>query len=316
MIAGKSTLNYPPATTCNYNLPAKDPNYLLTVGKIYEGPTRIKTDPAFKQSTSNTMYLLQFCNAYNIDAFSKGLGQLILSTRLNANGELKPESPGYIDLVSEPVIDPNTLYLYSQEVAGIVKADTDRQNNTTQTGGTDAALGHFAAEFGDGSDTLTPAIQAEVARAVELCLAQFPAGQRPNKFTLTSGASTEYGKKQMPFSKGVGPVAVTTTDETKNQDLAYRRGLAFMTALNAGLLKKDHPGFGAYEIAWSIGASGKPENSADRFVDLNISQNAVKPKVKETNTADGTQTGSAVVSIKEKGQFYEHRLTLTAAESK
>jgi hypothetical protein len=118
----------------------------------------------------------------------------------------------------------------------------------------------------------------------------------------------------MPKAAGTG--AVTPSDDaTKNQDLAYRRGVAFMNALNAGLKAKGHPGFDSYEVAWSIGLSGQQANAADRFVDLNISQNAVKPKATETTAIAGTTTGSAVSNVRANAQFYELKLTFAAAQA-
>ena len=119
----------------------------------------------------------------------------------------------------------------------------------------------------------------------------------------------------MPFSKGVGPVAVTTTDETKNQDLAYRRGLAFMTALNAGLKAKGHLGFPTAVIKWTIGQSGPAANNADRFVDLNITDNAKQPIAPlPTNTTTGALAGPATATVKDKAQLYELQLSFTAAQ--
>ena len=157
---------------------------------------------------------------------------------------------------------------------------------------------------------------AKVADAVKLCMTQFPAGKIPQKFTLTSGASTEYGvdkagvKIQMPFSKGVGPVTGTTVENT-NQALAYRRGVAFMKALNTGLLEKDHPGFGAYEIAWSIGESGKQSNEADRFVDLNIQLNSKGPVLPDTISNATVKTDKSVTNTLSTGQFFEFKLTIS-----
>jgi hypothetical protein len=304
LIAGQSKLNYTKATA-EYNMSGTDAGSVFTSGKISgsaQGP--INTDPRFAKATSRINFVLAFCNAYNTKAFETGQGQFILSTRL--------QEDGYLDLVSAPTIDADNLYLYSQQLLGDQAVGKEVTTTVTQTGGTDATQGKFAAEFAAGSDQLTPAIQAEVAKAVELCIAKFPAGQRPDKFTLTSGASTEWNGKQMPKAAGTG--AVTPSDDaTKNQDLAYRRGVAFMNALNAGLKAKGHPGFDSYEVEWSIGLSGQQANAADRFVDLNIAKNAVKPKATENTTATGTTTGSAVSNVRAKGQFYELKLNFVPA---
>jgi hypothetical protein len=308
LIAGKSTLTYTKATA-EYMPTAAGIGVAATQGKIQNGAAVISTDPRWAKSQSGITSVLRFCNAYNTKAFETGQGQIILSTRL--------QEDGYLDLTSAPTIDADNLYLYSQQLRGDLAAGKETTTTVTQTGGADATGGKFAAGFAQGSDQLNPAIQAEVAKAVELCVAKFPAGQRPDKFTLTSGASTEFGnpKKQMPKAAGTGPVT-PTDDATKNQDLAYRRGVAFMNALNAGLKAKGHPGFDNYEVAWSIGLSGQQENAADRFVDLNIAQNAVKPKAVETTVTTGTQTGSAVSDIRSKGQFYELKLNLVVAAKK
>jgi hypothetical protein len=303
LIAGQSKLNYTKATA-EYNMSGTDAAIAFTSGKISSSSGPINTDPRFAQSVSRITFVLAFCNAYNTKAFETGQGQFILSTRL--------QEDGYLDLTSAPIVDADNLYLYSQQLLGDQVVGKEVTTTVTQTGGTDATQGKFAAEFAAGSDQLTPAIQAEVAKAVDLCVAKFPAGSRPDKFTLTSGASTEWNGKQMPKAAGTG--AVTPSDDaTKNQDLAYRRGVAFMNALNAGLKAKGHPGFDSYEVAWSIGLSGQQANAADRFVDLNIAQNAVKPKATENTTATGTTTGSAVSNVRAKGQFYELKLNFVPA---
>ena len=181
----------------------------------------------------------------------------------------------------------------------------------TRVGGEEGASGNFAAEFDQGSDVVNAKVQAEVAKAVELCLAKFPAGKRPDKFTLTSGASTEFNGKQMPAKAGVGPVK-PTDDATKNQDLAYRRGVSFMNALNAGLKAKGHPGFDSFEIAWSIGKSGQPANPADRFVNLEIQKNSVKPIAKETSKMSTNVTGGETQVATTKGQIFELMLSFNA----
>jgi hypothetical protein len=303
LIAGQSKLNYT-KTTAEYNMSGTDAGIAFTSGKISSSSGPINTDPRFAKGVSRINFVLAFCNAYNTKAFETGQGQFILSTRL--------QEDGYLDLTSAPTVDPDNLYLYSQQLLGDKVVGKEVTTTVTQTGGTDATQGKFAAEFAAGSDQLTPAIQAEVAKAVDLCVAKFPAGSRPDKFTLTSGASTEWNGKQMPKAAGTG--AVTPSDDaTKNQDLAYRRGVAFMNALNAGLKAKGHPGFDSYEVAWSIGLSGQQANAADRFVDLNIAQNAVKPKATENTTATGTTTGSAVSNVRAKGQFYELKLNFVPA---
>jgi hypothetical protein len=279
----------------------------MTQGRIGINSLEIDTDPRWSKATSSTGMLLGFVNAYNQNAFEMGQGQFILSQRMGEDG--------YLDITTTPVVDADNLYLYTQQLLGDLAAGKDLKVDVAQTGGSDAVTGKFAAEFAAGSDQVTPAIQAEVAKAVELCLAKFPAGSRPDKFTLTSGASTEWNGKQMPKADGTG--AVTPKDDaTKNQDLAYRRGVAFMNALNSGLKAKGHPGFDAYEVAWSIGASGQPANAADRFVDLNIEKNAVKPKAVETTKTTAVSTGNATTNVRGKAQFFELKLTLTAAAAK
>ena len=305
LIAGQSKLNYT-KTTAEYNMSGTDAGLAFTSGKINSVNGPISTDPRFAKTESRINYVLAFCNAYNTNAFETGQGQFILSTRL--------QEDGYLDLNSAPTIDADNLYLYSQQLLGDQAVGKEVKTDVTQTGGTAGVEGKYAAQFAVGSDQLTPALQAEVVKAVDLCVAKFPAGSRPDKFTLTSGASTEFGnpKKQMPKAAGTGPVT-PSDDATKNQDLAYRRGVAFMNALNAGLKAKGHPGFDSYEVGWSIGLSGQQENAADRFVDLNIAQNAVKPKATETTTATGTTTGSAVSNVRAKGQFYELKLNFVPA---
>lgn len=302
LIAGQIKIGYEKALV-DYNY-TTNPVNAMTAG-VVTSPTHISDGSVYKRflkSTTEIGRLLSFVNAYNTNAFKIAGGQFILSKRLREDG--------YLDLISAPVPDPNTLYLYSQQIGKPISTTLPPTVKTDiPGGGTDT--GKFDVKFDSGSDVISTEMQAKVADAVTLCMTQFPAGKIPQKFTLTSGASTEYGPNQMPFSKGVGPVAVITTDETKNQDLAYRRGVAFMTALNTGLQEKDHPGFGAYEIAWSIGASGKQANEADRFVDLNIQLNSKGPVLPDTISNATVKTDKSVTNTLSKGQFFEFKLTIS-----
>lgn len=303
LLSGQSKIAYS-KTTVDYNPTASGPTGIKTAGRLSGNGMSISTEPSTAKTGNNVLSVLRFVNSYNQTAFETGQGQFILSQRM--------QEDGYLDLTTAPVVDAENLYLYTQQVLGNLAAGKQVDTTVTQTGGTEGASGKFAAEFAAGSDQITPAIQAEVAKAVELCLTKFPAGQRPDKFTLTSGASTEWNGKNMPKADGTG--AVTPKDDaTKNQDLAYRRGVAFMNALNAGLKAKGHPGFDAYEVAWSIGASGQQANAADRFVDLNIEKNGVKPKAVETTKTVATSTGTATTNVRDKAQFFELKLTLTVA---
>ncbi len=273
-----------------------------TSGKV-QGTGLVDTGANYAQTFSDLSNLCNFMNYYNTAAFKEGRPQFVLSQRLDENG--------YLDLVSAPDVTSSTLYLYSKKLAGTAVAQKEVVPGEKQVvGGEEGVSGIFGAAFDQGSDAINAAVQAEVSKAVELCIAKFPAGKRPDKFTLTSGASTDYNGKQMPQANGVGPVK-PVDDATKNQDLAYRRGVSFMNALNTGLKAKGHPGFDSFEIAWSIGKSGQPANPADRFVNLEIQKNAVKPVVKETPASTTTTvTGGGIESGASKGQLYELKLTL------
>ena len=306
LIAGQIKIGYEKALV-DYNY-TTNPVNAMTAGKVTNATYITTRDtPQFQKSISQVGSLLSFVNAYNTNAFKIAGGQFILSKRLREDG--------YLDLISAPVPDPNTLYLYSQQIGKQISTPLPPTVNTDAPGG-GTYTGKFDVQFDSGSDVLKPEMLAKVADAVKLCMTQFPAGKIPQKFTLTSGASTEYGvdkagvKIQMPFSKGVGPVTGTTVENT-NQALAYRRGVAFMKALNDGLQAKDHPGFVAYEIAWSIGASGKQANEADRFVDLNIQSNAKGPVLPDPTSNDTAQTVKSVTNTLSKGQFFEFKLTIS-----
>jgi hypothetical protein len=277
-------------------VPGTSTNYVRTEGKAVNAYT-VDTSTRYAQTESWIKNLCNFVNHYNVNAFKDGGAQFKLSTRINSE-------TGYIDLISAPDITGQTLHLYSPKLAGTIVAKKEVETTVTNVGGEEGATGIFGAAFDQGSDAINAAVQAEVAKAVELCLAKFPAGKRPDKFTLTSGASTEYNGKQMPAKNGVGPVK-PIDDATKNQDLAYRRGVSFMNALNAGLKAKGHPGFDNFEIAWSIGKSGQPANPADRFVSLEIQKNAVKPVAKETSAVTTKVTGGEAQVASQKGQLFE-----------
>lgn len=275
---------------------------MRTVGQC-TGYFEILTGTEYMQSRSSVSNVCEFINYYNVGAYTKGEGQFILTNRLDENG--------HMDISSAPVINAD-LYLYAPKKAVARVATKEIETTVTQIGGSTGAGGNYAADFAQNSAELNDKVRLEVKKAVELCLVQFPAGNRPDKFTLTSGASTEYNKKQMPASNGIGPVS-PTNDETKNQDLAYRRGLNFMTALNAGLRTFGHPGFESFEIAWVIGKSGKLTNPADRFVNLELQKNAVKPKSVETSKLKTNIEGPRSESASAKGQLFELILSFRAA---
>jgi hypothetical protein len=286
----QNTVDYVPGTSTNY---------VRTEGKVTNNYS-IDTSPRYAQTESFIKYVCNFVNFYNVNAFKNGAAQFKLSTRINSE-------TGYIDLVSAPDITSGaTLHLYSPKLAGTTVAKKEVETTVTNVGGEEGTTGIFGAAFDAGSDLINASVKAEVAKAVELCLAKFPAGKRPDKFTLTSGASTEWGNppKQMPKADGVGPVK-PTDDASKNKDLAYRRGVSFMNALNAGLKAKGHPGFDNFEIAWSIGKSGQQANPADRFVSLEIQKNAVKPVAKETSAVTTKVTGGEAQVASQKGQLFE-----------
>lgn len=278
------------------------PGYMRTIGKA-TGDYNVDTSTRYQQTSSFIKYVCNFINYYNVEAYAKGEGQFILTNRL--------DETGHMDISSAPTINAD-LYLYSPKLAVQQVATKSVETKVDQVGGIAGVSGNYAADFDQGSAELNDKVRLEVKRAVELCLVQFPAGNRPDKFTLTSGASTEYNKKQMPASNGIGPVS-PTNDETKNQDLAYRRGLTFMNALNAGLKASGHPGFAAFEVAWVIGKSGQPGNPADRFVNLELQKNAVKPKAVETSKTSTDLTGTGSESGREKGQLFELILSFRSA---
>lgn len=291
-----------------------NPAQMLTRGRTLNDYT-FAVSPKFSKSMSNIQTVCDFVNYYNVAAFREDRGQFVLSLRLN-------KETGYMDLTTSPeeMQAPHSaaggydrLHLYAPQLSNQQIATKSVETEVAQTGGEAAVNGKFGAAFDAGSDAVNASVQAEVAKAIEVCLTQFPAGKRPDKFTLTSGASTEWNGKQMPVSNGIG-AKTPTDDATKNQDLAYRRGVAFMNALNAGLKAKGHPGFDTYEIAWSIGKSGKPANPADRFVDLELQKNAVKPKAIEKTQMTSAITGDATQSGLAKGQIFELVLYKTYAK--
>ena len=267
--------------------------------------TQLLTDPKFNQRTSPVNYIVSFVNEYNTQAFAKGQAQYVISQRMREDG--------YLDFLSAAdVVDNANLYLYATKVKGQVAAT--KTVTPTEVGGEPGSTGKYGAEFTVGSAEVNSTVAAEVEKAADFIATRFPAGKVPDKFQLTSGASTEWGnpKVNYPQTSGTGPVANPATDEQKNQDLAYRRGVAFATALNTKLKEKGHPGIDGFVVNWSIGKSGQQENPADRFIDLEVEKNAAAP-VKQT-TMTVSQTGStAQVNSATKGQIYEFKLTITEA---
>lgn len=258
-------------------------------------------EPELNQKSSGVGYVCAFVNHHNIIAFANGQGQYVLSQRLKEDG--------YMDFMSAADLkSDDTLYLYASKLKGQVQAT--KTTVETPVGGETAATGKYGAEFAAGSADLNPAVQAEVAKAADFVATKFPAGSVPDKFQLTSGASTEWGnpKKNYPQTSGTGPVANAVSDEQKNQDLAYRRGVAFANALNAKLKEKGHPGIDGFVVNWSIGRSGQQENPADRFIDLEVQKNEVAPKKKTTTVA--TQTGGGTDTLKNKAQVYEIKVSM------
>ena len=256
-------------------------------------------EPNLNQRSSTIGYVCAFVNHHNIIAFANGQGQYVLSQRLKEDG--------YMDLMSAADLkSDDTLYLYASKLKGQVQAT--KTTVETPVGGETAATGKYGAEFAAGSAAINPAVQAEVEKAADFVATKFPAGSVPDKFQLTSGASTEWNKKNYPQTAGTGPVANPASDEQKNQDLAYRRGVAFATALNAKLKEKGHPGIDGFVVNWAIGRSGQQANPTDRFIDLEVKKNEVAPKKKTTTTA--TQTGGGVDTLTNKAQVYEIKVSM------
>lgn len=293
----QAMVDYTPRSEAEYSL-------VRTAGRVNTA-TQLLTDPKFNQKVSTVFSIVAFVNEYNTQAFAKGQAQYVISNRMREDG--------YLDFLSAAdVVDNANLYLYASKIKG-----TDAAAKTVtpvQTGGEPASSGKYGAEFAQGLTDINPSVQAEVDKAATFVADKFPAGKVPDKFQLTSGASTEWGtpKKNYPQTSGTGPVANPAGDEQKNQDLAYRRGVAFATALNAKLKASGHPGIDGFVVNWAIGKSGQQENPADRFIDLEVEKNAVAP-VKQTSM-QVSQTGStAQINSATKGQIYEFKLTITEA---
>lgn len=280
---------------------AEYPYMVRTAGKFINGQ-ELYTDPKYNQTGSQASYLVAFINEYNTQAFAKGEAQYVVSQRMREDG--------YLDfLAAADVVDTTNLYLYATRVKG-----TDQAAKTTTevtTGGEAAASGKYGAEFAQGSADINPAVQAEVDKAAEFVATKFPAGSVPDKFQLTSGASTEWGGKNYPQTSGTGAVANPANDEQKNQDLAYRRGVAFATALNAKLKASGHPGIDGFVVNWAIGRSGQQANAADRFIDLEVAKNEVAPKKQTTMAVSATGSKATQVATA-KGQLYEFKLSMTS----
>jgi len=300
LAAGTITLQMTEATV-EYTPDEKDLRYAKTAGK-FNTWGMLLTGPSYNQVASNPNYLVDFVNEYNTQALAKGEAQYVVSTRMKEDG--------YLDFLSAAdKVDNTTLYLYANKVRDteIAKKDTVE----THFGGEPAETGKYGAEFEQGSAKINLSVQAQVDKAAEFVAAKFPAGSVPDKFQLTSGASTEWSGKNYPQTSGTGAVANPATDEQMNQDLAYRRGVAFAMALSAKLKEKGHPGIDGYVVNWAIGRSGQQANAADRFIDLEVKKNEVEPKkVVSTNV---TTTGSkGVVSGQAKGQLFEFKLSMVS----
>lgn len=294
----QGTVEYTPVS-------AKGSYLVRTAGKFTGAVSQgLLTDPKFNQSYSNAQFLVAFINEYNTQAFATGAAQYVVSKRMRTDG--------YLDfLAAADVVDTDNLYLYATRVKSTDQAVKDV--NEVPTGGEPAATGKYGAQFAQGLADINPSVQAEVDKAAEFVATKFPAGSVPDKFQLTSGASTEWGnpKKNYPQTSGTGPVANPAGEEQKNQELAYRRGVAFATALNAKLKASGHPGIDGYVVNWAIGRSGQQENAADRFIDLEVAKNEIEPK-KQTSM-NVSATGSKATQIATtKGQLFEFKLSMTS----
>jgi len=278
---------------------------MKTAGHM-NGNASLMTDAKYNQSWSKAYNVCNFVSEWNTAAFANGQAQIVLSE----TGRMRED--GYIDLVSAPnKVDNTTLYLYSTKIKGTEVAS--KQVTNTEVGGEPASTGKYGAEFVAGSADIKPGdkVAAEVDKAADFVISKFPAGKVPDKFQLTSGASTEWNKVNYPQTSGTGPVANPTTDEKKNQDLAYRRGVAFANALNTKLKEKGHPGIDGYIVNWAIGRSGQQANPADRFIDLEVQKNAAAP-VKQASVAVSTTGSKDAISGASKAQIFEFKLTIAA----
>ena len=291
----QAMVDYTPASAEGY--------YLARTAGKFSGAGELLTDPKFNQTGSQTSYLVSFINEYNTQAFAKGEAQYVVSQRMREDG--------YLDfLAAADVVDTTNLYLYATKVRG-----TDQvKKTTTETpvGGEAAVTGKYGAEFTKGSADINPSVQAEVDKAAEFVATKFPAGSVPDKFQLTSGASTEWGGKNYPQTSGTGAVANPAGDEQKNQELAYRRGVAFATALNAKLKASGHPGIDGFVVNWAIGRSGQQANAAYRFIDLEVQKNEVAPKKQTSMNVSATGSKTTQVATT-KGQLFEFKLSMTSA---
>ena len=267
----------------------------------------IDTEEIKPKTWSNALNLCEFVNEWNKNAFAKGTAQYKLSDLILPAGDMHE---GSIDLVSAPAkVDLTTLYQYSYALTNAAQVGVNVETTVTKTGGEAAINKPFAAEFDQGKSDLNAKVLAEVDQAVTLILSKFPAGKVPAKFSIESGASSEFGGQQWPTSTGVGPVSGTGAEQ-QNQALAYQRGKNFMDEVNKRLQDQGHPGLPQVEITWTIAKSGKQKNPADRFIDMQIQKNAVAPVTKVTNTVTGVKTGGGVTKSYQMGEMFELKLVL------
>ena len=310
------------AVPVTVNLKPGDPGRVLTRGTVVNpGRLNISVDPKNENSSSALSVMLRFVNQYNVAAFAAGQPQYKLSDseRMVTDDQMgNAAGTGFLDLIAAPDYAGNTvegggIYLYTSKIGGLQSASAEKSEEQIEVGGQQAATSQYETDFATGkADVTAPKVAAAVKAAAHEIAQLFPAGKGPDTFKLVSGASADWNGAKLPTSTGTGSTFTgSTPNEKANQKLAYDRGFNFMTAVNAELVKKGHPGFPKFEVSWVIGNDGGPVKNG-KYVDLMLATQEVKPTVVTVTKYNPAVSGKQVTAAA-TGTIFEHNVFLSNA---
>lgn len=229
----------------------------------------------------------QYINAFNFYNYAAGGSTY--------EGDAGLTSNGFFDFESEN-INGTSLTIYVDKVSGRSEVGKDIETETKVIGYEPATKGKADIAFENGSDKISddPQGQTKIDALAKTIATKFK-DKTFDTFDLISSASPVWSGKETMANyqgktiEGTGkPADVTPQSDfaAKNADLAYRRGIAIMKALNVSLKKLGHAGIPNYTVKWQISDKGGPANTG-RFVDLLIAANEDKGKTVTTKKVVG-----------------------------
>tara|TARA_R110002074_G_scaffold33472_6_gene93197 strand:+ start:3917 stop:5260 length:1344 start_codon:yes stop_codon:yes gene_type:complete len=277
-------------------VPAENGIGIAIFGKVNNQASELETKRG--QTTDSARNVMQYMNAYNMVqemlGRTGGNKQYGGEEQVNSDGDLDLRKPG----------DSAGIVLFTSRLATNRKSspETSTKSTTEIVGFEPGFEGVVDIAFQQGKAVIPTGDVDKVDALVELILTKFK-GKKVDSFVLTSSASPEWAGGET-MANYAGKTTTGTGNPGKgdgkfaalNADLAYRRGVALMTAINTKLKAAGHASFPNYVVKWQISDKGGPSGTG-RFVDLNIQSNEMKGK--EVTTTTTSRTGK----VDQKGKI-------------